>query len=88
MDIAAYEYQEILGFWLLDRGIPDEILIHLKENEKLYQNDELPWCAATVALTSAGYGSDVAELLSRSCPLGLAKQVESLSLHFSVSKFV
>lgn len=73
MESNGEEYQDIYALWALDHGEPGDILVHLKENDRLYQNDGLPWCAAVVALTAIGYENDVAELLSKSCPHNLAK---------------
>lgn len=73
MEGSADEYQEISALWLLDHRIPNEILVLLKETDRLYQKDGLPWCAAAVALTASGYENDVAELLLKSCPQNLAK---------------
>lgn len=73
LDTAGDEYQEVLALWLLDHGYHDEILVYLKENNKLFETDGLPWCAATVALAAAGYEDDVADVLMKSCPPSLAK---------------
>jgi len=73
MCTAAEEYSEVFSLWLLDHGVHDDVLVHLKERNRLFETDGLPWCASAVALTSAGYENDIAELLLRSCPLKLAR---------------
>ncbi|ODM96006.1 Protein ELYS, partial [Orchesella cincta] len=78
MCTAADEYSEVFSLWLLDHGFHDEVFVRLKERNRLFETDGLPWCASAVALTAAGYENEVSELLLRSCPVTLARLLFSL----------
>ncbi|CAL8116199.1 unnamed protein product [Orchesella dallaii] len=72
------EHSEVLSLWQLDHDSQGEILIRLKEKNRLFEKDGLPWCASALVLTASGYERDIAELLMKSCPPKLARLLFSL----------